>query len=119
MAIPGRGMIPRVTLCVVSWASLEQARPGRILTMVKEVVQHCFTILSALVMNRTYGIAVTLGGVLDHAAIIGMLVLTVINTSGIQPSILDLDISMILWCLCEFLIKTTTKVTLFNPMKLM
>ena len=88
----GSGITPRVALSVVSWALLERVRPGRDLTMAEELVQHCFTIPSAQVKNRTYGIAVTLDGMLYTAAIILMLVLTVINISGIKPSIRDFNI---------------------------
>ena len=99
----GGGITPRVqALSVVSWASLERVRPGSMLIMAEEKVQYCFVILSALGMNRIYGIAVTVGGMLSAAAIGGMLVLIVINIKVIQQSILDFYISLILWCCVSF-----------------
>jgi CHASE1-domain containing sensor protein len=84
------GMTQRLLrLSVVNWALLERMRQKRVLTMAKEKVRFCFTTFSVQVMNRTYGIAVTLGGILTIVSILMMLVLTVINILGIRPSVLD------------------------------
>ncbi len=86
-------MTPRVALSVVSWVSLERMPQGIILTMAKEVVQYCLPRFSALVTSYTYGIALTLGGIVTSvAAIILMLVLTVIDIPGIQRSTMDCKI---------------------------
>ncbi len=62
--------------------------------MAQKVLQYCLTGLSALVTNHTYGIAVTVGGIMHFQAVVilMMLALTVIDVSGIQRSILDCKI---------------------------
>ena len=58
--------------------------------MAKEVVQYCLMRFVALVMNHTYGIADTLGGMFTTVAIMKMLVLTAIDIpAGTQRSILN------------------------------
>ena len=60
------------------------------LHMAREVVQYCLTMFVALVMNHTYGIAGTVGGMFTTTiAVLTMLVLTAIDIPGTQRSILN------------------------------
>ena len=79
------GIIATVPLSVISWASMGLVQPGCKLTMAKEVVQYCLTMFVALVMNHTFGSAVTLGGRITTVTILKMLVLTAINNFAFWP----------------------------------
>ena len=85
------GIIASVLLSVANWALMERAQPGRELTMAKEVDQYCLTRFTALAMNHTSGIAVTMSGMFTIVAIVKTLVLNAINILSIQLSILDYE----------------------------
>jgi hypothetical protein len=64
--------------------------------MAENVFQHCFTPLSALVMNRTYGNAVTVDGMcitLNVTVIFGMWVLIV---TDVRHAVIDIGLEMLL-----------------------
>ena len=52
------GLTLTVALSVVNWVSQEETNQKSDFTMVKELVQYCFAMLSALVKKSIYGIAI-------------------------------------------------------------
>jgi hypothetical protein len=62
--------------------------------MAEEVVQYCFTTLSALARNHTYGNAVTMDGMcitLPVPLIVGMWVMTV---TDVRHAVIDIELEI-------------------------
>ena len=75
------GVTLTVALSVVNWASQEETNQKNDFTMVKELVQYCLLMFSALVKKNLYGIAITVvAGNLDTLTMGLMQALTATDT---------------------------------------
>jgi uncharacterized membrane protein HdeD (DUF308 family) len=82
------GILPTVMSSAVSWVSPERMKYEVELIMVKELVVFCWMMLSAMVMNHTFGIALIVDGINMTVSMGKMQVWNVTNIAISQECIL-------------------------------